>query len=304
MGFIKNIETYINDKKLAKDVNLIMYNFISIKDYYKKNALNDCHEDLEDKVVAIFNTDFSNDKFGFNEVKDNIARSKSKKGAKNFSLLCLAHMVSKLTRNSKYYDKEVVDGISELITDIHTRAKDIINLNNATQEDYFYDVMTCFNADKFIIGNFDQHGAEQIKNTREKFKECFENKRKMGYPGIDYSRFKKRTITKNDEVYSEDIDFYFKDFAKIVEGNMFGWDNSTAMLKSAELCGLIQRYDKQNQEKLKVRTDNYSELNKEYQEHLDEINKMLENQDNNDNVYANMAREYERDIFQSNVPKK
>ena len=105
------------------------------------------------------------------------------------------------------------------------------------------------------------------------------------------------------DIYTS-FDFYFKDFAKIVEGNMFGWDNSTAMLKSAELCGLIQRYDKQNQEKLKVRTDNYSELNKGYQEHLDEINKMLENQDNNDNVYANMAREYERDIFQSNVPKK
>ena len=294
---ISRFKMYMASLKLSKNYNEILFLTQKNRDVFKDNALTNCHVDLEEKVKAVFNTAFSNDKFLFNDEKDSAVMEKAKKGAKNFSLLCLAHMVSNLTMNSRDYDKEVVGEISELITEIYEKARKVSNRNQATPEDYAYDVKSIFTADRFARGNFDHYGKEEIKNTKERVEYCFTNPRKISMPEIDRSRFKKRELYQDDIVYQEDIDFSFIDFYNDIYGNMWGVDKPIALLESIRLINLIRRYDEQHKKDLKIGMDSYSNLTDRYQKYLDD---MIEDKNKNDDVYAQMQREYEEDIFKSN----
>lgn len=217
-----------------------------IRRYYKDNAFEGCHEELKPIVNQLFTGVFSLNMF--NSEKTNEAMKSSKDASKRFCLLSLAHMTSKLTRNSKDYPNDVINELRQFLTDIGSKAEEIKNIDVAPMEPFVDSVKSVFNAD-MVVTDDNYNRLQYVRNTRTLVDSCFNNPHRLGLQDVNEEMYKNRDIEPG-EIKRGDIDTEFNKFLRKINGNMFGVDSPRINKTTLDLLNLINGKDEQNRKEL------------------------------------------------------
>jgi len=217
-----------------------------IRRYYKENALENCNENLKPVINSLFSSVYGLDMF-YSE-KTNEAMKTSKDAAKRYCLLGLAHMTSKLSRNSKNYPEEVIEELKDFINDIGDKAMEIKNISVAPMEPFVDSVKSVFNAD-MVVTLDDYYKLDHIKQTRALVDSCLKHPNHLGFQDVNEKIYKDRDIEPGD-IRREDIDAYFNKFLRKINGNMFGVDSPRVNKTTLELLNLINGKDEQDRKEI------------------------------------------------------
>ena len=217
-----------------------------IRRYYKENALENCNENLKPVINSLFSSVYGLDMF-YSE-KTNEAMKTSKDAAKRYCLLGLAHMTSKLSRNSKNYPEEVIEELKDFINDIGDKAMEIKNISVAPMEPFVDNVKSVFNAD-MVVTLDDYYKLDHIKQTRALVDSCLKHPNHLGLQDVNEKIYKDRDIEPGD-IRKEDIDAYFNKFLRKINGNMFGVDSPRVNKTTLELLNLINGKDEQDRKEI------------------------------------------------------
>lgn len=217
-----------------------------IRRYYKENALENCNENLKPVINSLFSSVYGLDMF-YSE-KTNEAMKSSKDAAKRYCLLGLAHMTSKLSRNSKNYPEEVIEELKDFINDIGDKAMEIKNISIAPMEPFVDSVKSVFNAD-MVVTLDDYYKLDHIKQTRALVDSCLKHPNHLGLQDVNEKIYKDRDIEPGD-IRKEDIDAYFNKFLRKINGNMFGVDSPRVNKTTLELLNLINGKDEQDRKEI------------------------------------------------------
>lgn len=226
--------------------NYVLNELRKIRRYYKENALENCHEDLRPMINGLFSQVY--DIYMFNSEKTSEAMKPSKEAAKRYCLLSLAHMSSKLSRNSKDYPQEVVMELREFLNDLGHKAEEIQDISVAPMEPFVDCVKSVFNAD-MIITEDNYNRLDYVKRTRELVEECFEHPERLGLQDVDERLYKNREIEPGD-IRRGDIDTEFNNFLKKISGNMFGVDSPGVNKTALNLLNLINGKEEQDRKEI------------------------------------------------------
>lgn len=122
---------------------------------YKEEALVDCNERLKPTIMMAFNRDgVFGTELEFDMTQKSYALPRDASALKRCGLLLLAHMTSKLTRNSSNYSEDTINEVNEILNNILFKARKTWIMNSASMEDYISNLRSIYNADKCLYGNF------------------------------------------------------------------------------------------------------------------------------------------------------
>lgn len=122
---------------------------------YKDKALIDCDERLKPKVMTAFSRDgVFGSELEFDITQKSPSLPNDSEALKRCGLLMLAHMTSKLTRNSNNYSEDTVKEVNKILDNVLFEARKVWNMNSNTMEDYISELRSIFNADKCLCGKF------------------------------------------------------------------------------------------------------------------------------------------------------
>lgn len=224
-----------------------------IRRYYKDYANYNCHEDLKPIVNNLFT---GTGVFGPNMLsfeKSNAGMETTKNATKRFCLLSLAHITSKLTRNSKDYPQDVIVELEEFLKDIGRKSLEIRNVNEAPMETYIDNVKSVFNAD-MIVTQDNYNKLDYVKETRTLVNTCLNNPHYLGFQDVNEKEYKNREIKPND-IKKEDIDTSFNIFLRSIESGMFGANSGEIFSSKSngrvlDLLNLINGKDEQDKKEI------------------------------------------------------
>ncbi len=231
--------------------NFVLSELKTIRRYYKENALENCNEDLRPVVNHLFTSVFGLDMFSSERTSE--AMKPRKDASKRFCLLSLAHMTSKLTRNSKNYPEEVVDELKDFLGDIERRAERIQNISVAPMEPFVDSVKSVFNAD-MVVTQDNYNKLDYVKNTRALVNTCLDHPNRLGLQDVNENIYNDRDIEPGD-IRREDIDAGFNKFLKSIESNIMGANSgdfitSKPNSKVLNLLNLINGKDEQDRKEI------------------------------------------------------
>lgn len=171
---------------------------------YRGEALDDCNETLKSKLMMAFSKQgVFGSELEFDSTQKSYALPRTASALKRCGLLMLAHMTSKLTKNSNNYSEDTINEINEILDSILYKARDTWNMNSASMEDYISNLRSIYNADKCLCGNFSNPVfLDSASNNTYIAQNRIENINLSPEQGGDFIEQAKKVVTRVHEVIS------------------------------------------------------------------------------------------------------